>query len=534
VARGSGEDKPTDQWLPAAHGSDEGSLESRVTRGISWTFLDQWGRQLLNLVVFIVIARLVEAEDIGLVALATVFVAFAQIFVDAGMADALVQRKVLTRAHIDTAFWTSLGTGLVLAAAGIALAIPIGILTGEPRVTPILQVLSLSFVLYGLSTVQMALLRRELALRSLALRAMLAVGGGSLVGVSLALLGFGAWALVGQQLSIATLSVLTLWRVSPWRPGRQFSTAHFRELFSFGVNIVGGSILTFFSRRTDNLLIGVFINATQLGFYAVAYRILDSAQALLSGVAGRVAFPAFSQLQHEPERLRNAFLRVSRITSALVMPGFLGLALVAPELIVVVFGRRWEESGPVAAVLFLIGIVWSFSNWIGAAINGAGHPEVTFRFRLISTVVNVIGFFIAAVLFQSIVAVAIAFVLRGYLLLPLHVHWLRRYVGVPVRSLVGQLRGVMLASLATAVAVLAVKFTIATDVHPAVLLGTETIAGGLVYLVTFWLVDRRLLTEMVSVARQAVPERSGRRRRRKDQPALNPGLHGAAGRLDDG
>jgi len=514
-----GERARNGEWLPRAHGEERGALQGRVTRGLGWTFLDQWGRQLLNLIVFIVIARLVAPEDIGVVALATVFVAFAQIFIDAGLGDALVQRRVLTRAHIDTAFWISVGTGAALAAGVILLAIPLGVLLGEPRVTPVLQVLSISFVLYAASSIQMSLLRRELALRSLAIRALLAVGGGAAVGITLAFLGFGPWALVGQQLAAATLSVLTLWRVSPWRPGGQVSRAHFRELFGFGLNIVGTDILTFLSKRTDNLLVGLYLGTAALGFYTVAYRILDSSQALLAGIGGKVAFPAFSQLQHDRVRLGNAFLRVSRVTSAFVMPGFVALALVAPELIVVLFGARWAEAGPPAAALFAVGIAYAIGHFSGAALNAAGHPEITFRYRLVSTLTNVVGFFIAAALFGSIVAVAFAYTARAYLLLPLNLYLLRRYVGVPLTRFVRELSGILLGTAALALAVLAVKFVLGGDVPLAAVLAAEVLAGSVAFVVVFAAADRPLLGEIIGLLLQALPGRRATRASRRQQRA---------------
>ncbi|HSH22200.1 MAG TPA: oligosaccharide flippase family protein, partial [Candidatus Caenarcaniphilales bacterium] len=226
----------SESWLPTEHGTESGALQRRVTRGLTWTIIDAWGRQLLGLVVFVVLTRLLDPVDFGLVALAAVFVAFVQILVDQGLGDALVQRRELTRAHIDTAFWVSLTTGAVLAVVGIVLAIPIAAFLGQPALQPLLQVLSLTFVLTALNSVQVALLRRELAFRSLALRTLVAIAGGGAVGITLAYLDFGPWALVGQQLGQAVLAVLVLWRTSPWRPTRQVSRTHFRELFSFGVH----------------------------------------------------------------------------------------------------------------------------------------------------------------------------------------------------------------------------------------------------------------------------------------------------------
>jgi O-antigen/teichoic acid export membrane protein len=494
-----------EEWLPADHGTDNAGLQRRVARGVSWTAVDNWGRQFLGLVVFVVLANLLGPKDFGLVALATVFIAFAQVFVDQGLGDALIQRRQLTRAHIDTAFWVAMVTGGALAAAGMVLAIPIASLFNNPQLQPILQVLSLTFVLTALASVQMALLRRELAFRSLALRGLVAIGGGGLVGILMAFNGYGAWALVGQQLSQSTLSVLALWRVSPWRPGRRVSREHFRELFGFGANVVGSDLLSWVSRYTDNLLIGIFQGEVALGIYGVAYRILDAISSLLVGIARKVAFPGLSRLQHDPERMKRAYIRVSRVAGAMILPGFIGLALVAPELITVVFGAKWTESGPVAAILFLIGPVLALQTFSGSLLQAAGHPEVVFRFRLVTAVVNVIGFAIAVQF--GIIAVAVAFVLRGYLLLPLNLLWVRRYSGIPIADYLRAVRGMFIAAAGMAGAVVLIKLLWPLDMagQRVWLLAAEIAVGTLAFTLIIWLVDRRLLREVIGIVSQALP-----------------------------
>lgn len=495
----------TEGWLPAEHGTDNRDLRRRVARGLIWTLADSWGRQLLGLAIFVVLANLLFQVDIGLVALAAVFVNFAQIFVDQGLGDALVQRRVLQRAHLDTAFWISLGMGGALAVGGILLAIPLAALLDEPALEPILQVLSLSFVLYALSSVQTAILRRELNFRSLAIRSLLATIGGGIVGIGMAYLGYGPWALVGQQLTQAGLAVVTLWAVSPWRPGLHFSPPHFGELFRFSRNVVASDIVTFFSRNTDNFLVGAVLGTFQLGIYAVGFRILEATGALLIGVSRRIAFPALSRLQHDPERLKRAFFRLTRLSGLVIIPGYIGLALVAEELVIVLFGQRWAESGPIAAILFLLGPVLALNSFGNALLNASGHPGVVFRFRLITTVANVIGFFVAVFAFGTLTAVAVAFTLRGYLLLPLSIYWQRRYAGIPMLEYARQMSGITLATGVMVVAVLAVKLVIGDDVGSAALLLGEVIAGIVAFALALLVVDRRVVREAFEVGGQALP-----------------------------
>ncbi len=503
-------------WTPTEHGRDERGLRRRVTSGLKWTLLDTWGSQVLAFVTFALLARLLHPVDFGLVALAAVFVAFGQVFVDQGLGDAVIQRAALTKRQLDSAFWATLVTGILIAVTGVVMAPFIASVLGDARLEPIIQVLSLVFVLVALTSIQMGLLRREMDFRGLAIRKLLSIGLGGAVGIAMALLDFGPWALVGQQLAAATVSVVALWAVTPWRPSFQFSWPDFKSLFSFGLNVVAGDMLAFLSRNADNLLIGVFLGPLALGFYAVAYRILDTSQILLVAAARRLVFPVFSRLQHDGDRLRRAYLRMARGTGAVTVPGYVGLALVANEAIVVIFGAQWAPSATAAALLFMVGPALSLQTFSGAVWNAVGHPGVTLRFRLISTVVNVIGFIIAVLLFRDIAAVAAAFAIRSYLLRPLNLAWMRRYGGISVAQQLGQWRGVAIATTVMAAMVFGVKLALGGALGAAALLVVQVAVGVVTYAATLILVERSLVQEVAGVVAQVLP--GGARMTRRLRP----------------
>lgn len=513
----------TDSWLPSEHGSDNQNLQRRVARGVTWTIIDNWGRQLLQLVSFVVVARLLTQQDFGLVALAMVFVMLAQLFVDQGMGDALVQRKQLSREHIDTAFWAAMLLGTLLFLLGLILAVPIGQLLNEPALTPLLQVLSFSFVLTGAAAVPMALLRRELRFRSLALRTLFSIAGGGVVGIALAVMGYGAWALVGQQLVAAGLSVVALWRASSFRPSRHFSGQHFRELLGFGASVVGSDLLLYVTRYTDNLLIGVFRSTQELGVYAVGYRILDSSNSVLVGIARKITFPALSRLQNDPERAKRAYFRVTRLSATAILPAYIGLSLVSPELIPLIFGGQWLESGPVAAILFLVGPAYTFQGFGTSLLMAAGRPDVVLRFRLINMVTTVIGFLIAVPF--GILAMAASFVIRGYLMVPVQLYLQRRYAGISSSEYLRRLAVPTLATLVMALVVLGVRVLLSDQLGVIELLAAQTAAGALAYLAAVLILERSLLTELFTVAGQALPggERAGRRLARRGSRLSAPG-----------
>ena len=509
----------TEQWLEPDTGQDA-SMGRRVARGLTWTLTQTWGGQTLSLIVFVILARLLTPDDFGLVALAAVFVSLAQLVVDQGLGDALVQRREITRSHVDTAFWVAVLSGLGLTVAGLLLAGPIAALVREPALAPVLRVLSITYIFSALSSIPTALLERRLAFRLLAMRTILSITGGGFAGIAMAIGGFGAWALVGQQLVAAVLSAVLLMSVAQWRPRLHLARDEFSSLFVFGIRVVGSDFLGFVTRNADNFLIGVFLGTVPLGIYAVGYRILDTSQRLLINAARRIAFPAFSRMQHDPSRLARAYLRLNRVANVLILPGYLGLALVAPELTVVVFGHSWSESGWVAAILFLSGPVLGLQAFSGSALYATGHPEVVLRFRVLSTVVNVVAF--AAALPFGILAVASAFTLRAYLFLPLLLSWTQRYAGAATGEYLRQLLRLAVPTAGMTVVVAAAKIGLIDRVGDALLLGTETAAGSAVFGLLLWMIDRPLLQEVTRVLMHALPgaERMGQRfgRRRAENP----------------
>ena len=501
-------DRPRKQgndWLPAEHGADEKALQGRVARGLTWMLVDSWGAQLLALVFFVILARLLTASDFGLVALAIVFINLAHLVIDQGLGDALVQRPVLTRRHVDTAFWVLLAGAVVLTVVAIVLAGPVARLLGQPGLEPVIQALTVTFVFVAAADVQMAMLRREMRFRQLALRRLVATLGAGVLGIALAFAGAGVWSLVVQQIASVVISAVVLWTVSPWRPARQFALSDYRDLAPMGRRMLGSELLHFTSRNIDNLLIGTFLGTAALGLYSIAYKLLDTGTQLMINATSKLAFPVFARLQMQRERLTRAYVRMTRTLALVTMPGYIGLALVASEAIVVVFGEQWAPSAQPAALLFLAGPVLAVQLLSGSLLNAVGRADVTLRIRLITTLVNIAGFLVAVLVFRDITAVAAAYTIRAYALLPLILYWLKRHGGIPWSAHLRELRTPLVATAVMAVAVIAVKLVLEQIVGLPVLLVAEVVVGTAVYAATVLLLDRALVAEVGAFVASAVP-----------------------------
>ena len=480
-------------------------LRDKAVKGVFWSGAQIWGARLISFVTFTILSRLLTPEAFGLVALASLFITFVQAFQDQGFGDAIVQSSDLPSDKLDTAFWTNVLIGVLSTVLGVAGAGLVAELFHQPELTPIIRWLSLSFLFLGLSGVQQAILRRRLAFKELAMRTTVALFLSGLTGVILALLGFGVWSLVVQDLLNVAIGVIVLWNVSHWRPRFVFSRKRFDELFSFGLNIIGINLLNFVNSHADDLLIGYFLGPTLLGFYTVAYKLFGVTRDLMTSVINAVALPTFARLQGEPVRMRKAFYQAISYASLIAFPAFIGMSIIAPQLISGLFGKQWQLSIPVLQVLAWIGILHSVFYFHDSLIIALGKPSWRLAMIFLNAVTNLIAFTIAVR--WGIVAVAAAYVIRGYLLSPLEVWMVRSLAGVELGKYFRQFLAPALGCVAMAISILAAQYGLGGGLDLRLQIVIYVAVGMLSYTLVVQWVTPSLRKQLPSLIRLALPQR---------------------------
>ncbi len=479
-------------------------LRTRAAKGVFWTATGAWGRQLAVFVVFAVLARLLEPADFGLVALASVFVGFTGVIAEEGMVDAIVQRKELEREHLDAAFWAGLAFAFAVALLLVALAVPIASVLGEEELAPVLAALALAIPIGSSSLVQRALLTRELKFRSLTLRSLAAITVGSIFGVTAALLGFGVWSLVVQNLVGVTTGTLVLWRVTGFHPRLAFSYSHCRQLLSFGSSVVGFRLLIYFTRRADELLIGAFLGPAALGFYTIGYRMLRVLIQVTSSLIDRVSFPLYSRLQDRPARLRRAFYKSTSFAALVAFPVFLAAAVLAPQVVELFFGPKWAESIPVMQILAFFGLIQVLTYLNGTTIKALGKPGWLFVIVGITAALKVSAFLVAVQ--YGLVAVAVAATFVGWIVAPLYYWGVRRLVGIGLLEYWRSLRVPVAGSILAAATMLGLRVLL-DDSRAFVVLTVAGAAGSAVYYVTVRLAAPPLADEVRDLVGRSLPSR---------------------------
>lgn len=476
------------------------NIRVNTIRSSLWSALQDWGGQVINVLVLAVLARFLSAHEFGLLAMALVFISFVQVFVKQGLGQALIQRQTVEADHLDTAFWTNLATGLILTLLAWLSSGLVSAAFDSPELKPVLQSLSFLLLMRGSVTVQDAVLQRAYRYKQIAQVNLLGSLAGGFIGVALAIMGYGVWSLVAQQLLTALVQVVGLWMVSNWRPRRQFSVARFKELFSFGLNVIGINITETVNRQADNLLIGAVLGITALGYYSLAYKIYQTLTQLLTGVTSRVAFTSFSKLQHNLNKMRSGFYSMTSITSVMSFPVFLGLIAIAPSAFPMLVGPDWEDSVSVLMVLCLVGMLESVYYYNANVMMAMGKPSWRLKLNLLAAVANFIAFVIAVR--WGIVAVAAAYVIRAYLLSPISLYLVKRLIGISYAQYFRNLAPVFLAALLMVGFLYLVTGPLTLlDLSNPIELGVSVFAAALVYVLVLYLLSSQLVMEVLGVAK---------------------------------
>jgi PST family polysaccharide transporter len=459
---------------------------------------EKWLVRLVALLAFLVLARLLTPADFGLVALASVYVTFCTFAVDQGLGVALIQREDLEPGHWDVVFWMQFLIGVAVAVLTFVFAGEMAHLFATPGLAPVLEAFALYPLINSLSLVQQALLRRELRFRALAIRNTVSTVAGAIMGIGLAVLGYGVWSLVVQGLGGALVGLVVLWFASSWRPRFAFSLRHLRELIGFGVMTLAHNLLWTLAYKIDRLLLGRFAGAELLGFYSVGQRIvLTVGEVLVLGLQGYVV-PVFSRVQQDREALLRGLFRAHRLIAFVALPTFIGIALTASELVPILLGPKWLQAVAVMQASALPILVNAFGFFLSSVLTAIGRPGL--RLALSTIQASTSAIFVLLAIPWGPVAVALAMGAAGLLTYVLNLIMLRQVIGLAPLAYQLQIWPIIAATTFMAAVVWAVGSHL-HDLPAEVLLMAKIGAGGLAYVAATLVVSRKQWREILELAR---------------------------------
>lgn len=340
-------------------------LARSATRGAAATLAGQWTRLVVQTASTMVLARLLTPDAYGLVGMVFIFVVLAMLLKDLGLNSATVQRRTITHEQVNTLFWINLAFGVAIATLFWASAPAIAAFYGRPELTGIVIGLSFAVIFGSLASQPQALLSRRMDFTATAAIDVAAMVCGAVTAVAAALLGAGYWSLVVLHVTQHLARAVLVWRRCGWRPSRPARCADMRSLLSFGGYLSVTQLFSTMTQHIDNLLIGRYVGATQLGYYAKAYELLLLPLRQIQDPLARVALPTLSRLQDDPERYRRYYTAALSAVILVSMPLLVLLMVSAEEVVLVLLGSQWTGTVPLFRILALAGIAQVVTHTIG-------------------------------------------------------------------------------------------------------------------------------------------------------------------------
>jgi PST family polysaccharide transporter len=468
-----------------------------------WSACEASAGQVISFLVFLVMARLLNVADFGVIALANIYILFAQYLVFQGLGQAIVQFQDLDEEHLSTAFWINLGLGLILAAGTFCSAGLLAVWFSQPALAGVLRLLSPILILAALADIQTNLLARRMQFKSLALRTLLSYTMGGVVGIGMALKGFGVWSFCGQQLVIWLVNLVALWAASEWRPRLNFSPDKARRLLKFGSNLLWVDLVGLAYRRVDQVLVGRFAGSQMLGFYAVGSRVSSLVGEVLIRSFARVSLSTLSRLQDDAARFTAMLYRIFEMQWAIILPVALGAALLAGEIVEAFFGAAWVSAVPVMQVL-LLGIPFEALSAVHfSALIARGHPRWCSILTTFHALLNLL--FCGLAIRHGSGAVAWAVTLRAVVIYPLEILAVKRVLPLSVRHVAGALLPLLGAVGIMAAGVYFIGQTVPASLPVSVRLGIGILVGAVLYVLALVVLKPRLTRELWSYRRLLMP-----------------------------
>jgi O-antigen/teichoic acid export membrane protein len=372
-------------------GAEAGDFKARSVRGGAAAVASQAFGLAMQILTTVVLARILKPEDYGLQGMLLAFTAFVNLFKDAGLNAAVVQRKTLTHEELSSLFWINVTLGTVLTVVVAAMAPVLAAFYREPRLVGITVLSSTIFFLNSLIVQHNALLDRAMRFTTGALIAIGATLLSTTVVIVLAALGFGYWSLIIQNVSIPIFTGIAVYIAMPWRPGRPGHIGELRSMLRFGGTITLNSFVVYIAYNMEKILLGRYWGATQLGIYGRAYQLANlPVQQLINTVHG-VAFAALSRIQDDAERLQRAFLKSLSLIASVTIPVVIGSALFADEAVAVVLGPKWTGVSPVLRWLSPTILVFALVNPFSWFLRATGRVQRSLNIAFLICPVVILG-----------------------------------------------------------------------------------------------------------------------------------------------
>ena len=385
--------------------------KSKILFSLFWKLMERGGTQWIQFIVQIVLARLLIPEDYGIIALVTIFINVANVFVQRGFNTALIQKKDANEADFSSVFYLSLFVASLLYVILFFAATLIAAFYDKPQLMLVLRVLSITLLFGAFNSIQNAVVARKMQFKKLFFSSLGAIVVSGTVGIVMAYADFGVWALVAQQITNQLLITVILWFTVKWRPRLLFSFERVKGLFSYGWKLLVSALIDTLYMNLRSLIIGKMYNAEMLGFYNRGEQLPALIVTNINGSIQSVMFPALASQQDNRKRVKDMVRRSIVTSSFILFPMMVGLAVIAEPLVKILLTEKWLPCVPFLQISCVTYALWPIHTANLQAINALGRSDIFLKLEIIKTILGLA--ILGVTVFYGVYAIALGGIVGG-------------------------------------------------------------------------------------------------------------------------
>lgn len=354
----------------------ESSLKEKTAKGLFWGGFSNGIQQLLNLLFGIVLARLLDASDYGMIGMLTVFSAIASALQEGGFVSALTNRKETSHKDYNAVFWFSTACGISLYILLFFTAPFIAEFYKTPQLIPLSRLSFVSFVISSMSIAPRAYLFKNLKIKETTIISISSLSVSGIVGITLAANGFAYWGIAIQTISFVTVMTVLNFYFSRWKPSLQFDFRPIKEMIGFSSKLIVTNIFNIINNNLFSVLLGKFYSEREVGHFTQANKWNGMGHTLITGMINGIAQPVFTSVSEDKVRQLAIFRKLLRFTAFISFPAMLGLSLISRELIIITITEKWLPSAEILQILCIWGAFIPLINLFSNLIISRGHSSI--------------------------------------------------------------------------------------------------------------------------------------------------------------
>lgn len=383
------------------------SSKQKVAGGLFWSYGERIMAQLVSLIVSIVLARLLDPENYGVISIVMIFITFCDAIVTGGFGNAIVQKKDADELDVNTMLCCSVATSILLYIIIFCAAPYIASFYNMPIIRPILRVLGLRLLISGVNSIQRAWIQKRMLFKRFFISTSFGTIISAVVGISMAYMGKGAWALVGQYLTNSFIDTTVLLITNDWKPRLQFSWKRAKEMLSYGWKVLVTTVVYTIEGDLRSLIIGKKFGSADLAYYDQGKKFPNLLVTNINTSISNVMFPVLSESQNDPTRLKQLCRRAVRIGIYLLSPLLIGLMGVADTFVIAILSEKWAPCIPFLRILTLVFLVRPFTTTCQQSILSVGRSDITLKIEIIVNTVAIGILFYSVFILESVLGIAI-------------------------------------------------------------------------------------------------------------------------------